>query len=295
MSEPLTIELAHKLDHLRQILRSFGKTLIAYSGGVDSALVAVIAAQELRESALACIGVSPSFPQRELRQAIELAQQMKITYRLVQTHEQDDPRYLANQGNRCFFCRMELFSRLREIAIAQRWQSIADGVHLDDAQDHRNGIAAARENGVRSPLSEAQLNKQEVRELARHLGLSTWDKPAMACLASRVPQGTIIQPQILRRIEAAEDCLAELGFRQFRVRDHGTIARIELGEDEFTRAVELRQDLVERIRDTGYLFITLDLNGFQSGSMSNGRSDSVVHLPVIDDQLARPANFVRTH
>jgi uncharacterized protein len=266
MSEPLTPELTQKLDQLRQIVRAMGKTLIAYSGGVDSALVALIAKQELHENALACIGVSASYPQRELRAAIELAQQMNIPYRIVQTHEQEDPRYLANAGNRCFFCRMELFGRLREIAMGEGWQAIADGVHLDDLGDHRNGIAAARENGVRSPLMEAQLHKQEVRELARHLGISAWEKPAMACLASRVPQGTVIQPQILRRIEAAEDCLAELGFRQFRVRDHGNIARIELNLNELSKAIELREELTARIRAAGYRFVTLDLNGFQSRS-----------------------------
>ena len=266
MSDPLSSDLSHKLDHLREIVRSMGKTLAAYSGGVDSALVALIAKQELRENSLACIGVSASYPQRELRAAIDLAQQMNIPYRIVQTHEQEDPRYLANAGNRCFFCRMELFGRLREIAAAEGWRSIADGVHLDDSADHRNGITAARENGVRSPLMEANLHKQDVRELARHLALKVWDKPAMACLASRVPQGTAIQPQILQRIEAAEDCLAELGFKQFRVRDHGNIARIELDLSELSKALELREELTERIRAAGYRFVTLDLNGFQSGS-----------------------------
>jgi pyridinium-3,5-biscarboxylic acid mononucleotide sulfurtransferase len=280
MREPLTIELARKLDHLRQILRSLGKTLIAYSGGVDSALVAVIAAQELHEDALACIGVSASFPQRELRQAVELAQQMKIAYRLVQTHEQDDPRYLANQGNRCFFCRMELFGRLREIAATEGWDAIADGVHWDDLEDHRNGIAAARENAVRSPLLEAQLHKQEVRDLARHLGITAWDKPAMACLASRVPHGTPIESRLLRRIEAAEQCLAELGFRQFRVRDHGDIARLEINLDEFSRAIELREPISAGVRAAGYRFVALDLLGFQSGSVS-GTPQRNVRLPVL--------------
>ena len=295
MSEPISAVLLQKLDRLRRMVRSMGKTLVAYSGGVDSALVALIAKQELGQNSLACIGVSASYPQRELRHAIDLAQQSGIPYRLVQTREQEDRRYLANQGNRCFFCRMELFKRLREIASAEGWDAIADGVHVDDLEDHRNGIAAARENGVRSPLLEAHLHKQDVRALARYLGLSAWDKPAMACLASRVPHGTAIQPQVLRRIEAAEDCLAELGFRQFRVRDHGEIARIEVDADEIGRAVELRQELTERIRPAGYRFVTLDLNGFQSGSVSQVRGASIVELPVLHDQLDRLTNAVRTH
>ncbi|MCS6843328.1 MAG: ATP-dependent sacrificial sulfur transferase LarE, partial [Caldilineales bacterium] len=233
----LNDDLRTKWTALRRLVRACGSALVAFSGGVDSALVMAVAHRELGRRALACIGVSPSYPGRELQSAVALAEGQGWPYRLVPTQEFRDPRYVANAGDRCYFCKSALHDRLRAIAAAEGWQAVLDGNNADDLGDYRPGMAAARERGVRSPLLEASLTKAEVRELARWLGLPVWDKPAMACLASRVPQGIPVTPALLRQIEQAEDVLARLGFRQFRVRHHGDVARIELPVEDLAQAV----------------------------------------------------------
>ncbi len=278
----MTPELERKHRRLREILRECGSVLVAYSGGVDSALVMLVAHQELGGRMLACIGVSPSYPVREMRQAVELAEELGVPYRLVNTQEHLDPNYAANPANRCYFCKSELHDRLLEIARAEGWQAVVDGTNASDLGDDRPGILAARERGVRSPLAEAGLTKAEVRELARHLGLPVWDKPAMACLSSRVPHGTPITPELLRQIEAAEDVLVALGFRQFRVRHHGEIARIEIPVEDFPKALEHRAEIVEGVRAAGYRFVTLDLAGFRSGSLSWPQESAAVLVQEIE-------------
>lgn len=274
----LAAELHQKLQHLRAIMHECGSALVAYSGGVDSALVMAVAHRELGDKALACIGVSPSYPTREMRDAVKLAELLGVPYRLVNTEEHLDANYAANPTNRCYFCKSELHNRLKEVAQAEGWAVVLDGNNSSDLGDHRPGMAAARERGVRSPLIEAGLTKPEVRELAQHLGLPVWDKPAMACLSSRVPHGTAITPALLRQIEQAEDVLVDLGFRQFRVRHHNEIARIELPAEEFPQAIALHQSLVEGVRAAGYRFVTLDLAGFRSGSLNGTSAPTVIAL-----------------
>jgi uncharacterized protein len=275
-------ELRTKLEQLRATLRSLESTLVAYSGGVDSALVMVVAHQELGARALACIGVSPSYPTREMRAAVKLAETLGVPYRLIDTEEHLDPGYAANLADRCYFCKTELHDQLQAIAQVEGWAAIVDGNNASDLGDYRPGMAAAREHGVRSPLLEAGISKAEVRELALALGLPVWDKPAMACLSSRVPHGTPITPELLRQIESAEDALVELGFSQFRVRHHGDIARIELTPDDLLTALDRREAIVDGVRAAGYRFVTLDLAGFRSGSL-NGANGQKTAIPLMAD------------
>lgn len=275
---PLPDEVAAKLDRLRELVRGYGSILVAYSGGVDSALVMMVAHQELSERALACIGVSPSYPAREMREAVKLAESAGVPYRLVDTEEHLDPYYAANPVNRCYYCKAELHDRLARIAAEEGWAVVADGNNASDLGDFRPGAGAAKERGVRSPLQDVGITKPEVRQIAQALGMPVWDKPAMACLSSRVPHGTPITPELLRQIEAAEDVLVALGFRQFRVRHHGEIARLELPPEDFERALASHTTIDEGVRAAGYKFVALDLAGFRSGSLNGASAGAVVPL-----------------
>ena len=263
-----------KLDQLRALLRSYRSCVVAYSGGVDSVFLALIAHQELGARSLAAIADSPSLPRRELEEALEIAQNFNLPVRVVHTHEFDNTAYLANPTNRCYFCKHELFSELAPLARSEGFEVIAYGENASDVGDHRPGAVAAGEFKVRAPLKEVGLTKQEIRQLSTTLGLPTADKPQLACLSSRIPYGENVTPEKLRMIEAAENLLRDRGFYDVRVRHHelknGHLARIEIGQTEIPRLFtgNVFAELASAIKEAGYLHVTVDLEGYRRGSLN---------------------------
>jgi len=273
--------VASKLDQLKVALRSGGRTLVAYSGGVDSVFLAKVAHDTLGDSALAVIADSPSLPRRELREALEIGEQFGFPVRVIKTDEMADESYTSNPSNRCYFCKSELFERLAETAQREGWQTIAYGENASDTGDYRPGAVAAREYQVRAPLKEVGMTKAEIRELSAGLGLPTATKPQMACLSSRIPYGEPVTDEALRMIEAAENILRDAGFYEVRVRHHTVgsskdearnaklyMARIEVGAEEFARLfdAEARESVMRALKQIGYAYVTLDLQGYRRGS-----------------------------
>lgn len=273
--QPLSAELTAKLDAIRVSLGAMDSALVAYSGGVDSSLVAFLAAEVLGAKALAVTSGSASLKRSDLALAKRLADEWGMRHRVIVTDELSKPDYRANPVNRCFHCKTSLYTALADIARQEGFAEILNGTNTDDLGDHRPGLIAAQDFAVRSPLVEAGVDKAAVRALAAHLGLDNAAKPQSACLSSRFPYGASINAERLAQVEQAEERLARLGFVEFRVRHHEDVARLEIGVGELERALELRDTLQAEIQACGYRFVALDLGAFRSGSLNEGIIDTV--------------------
>jgi pyridinium-3,5-biscarboxylic acid mononucleotide sulfurtransferase len=259
-----------KEQQLRHLLRELRAVLIAYSGGVDSTYLALVATQELGPAALCVMGISPSVASSQREEAEEIARDFNFNYVAIETAELDDPNYQANPTNRCYFCKSELYGKLTPFAKEKKIEFILDGANLDDTSDFRPGRQAAAENNVRSLLIEVGLSKAEIRELSKKQGLPTWDKPASPCLSSRIAYGIPVSIERLSKIERGEEFLRRLGLREFRVRNHGELVRLEIAPDELASILSKEKtDLIaEKFRLLGFRYVTLDLHGYRSGAMN---------------------------
>jgi uncharacterized protein len=242
--------------------------LVAYSGGVDSTLLLKVAKEILSDKVMAVIASSPTYPDSEIKSAARQAKAMGVKYMIIKTDELNNPRFAANSSRRCYFCKQELFARLKPIARKHRLRYICDGSNKDDLKDYRPGSTAKKELGIRSPLQEAGLTKADIRRISRQMGLKTWDKPSLACLASRFPYGKSIGRKALKKIEAAEGYLRGLGFKQVRLRHHDGVARIEVEYKEIPRIISRSRQIASKLKKIGYDYITVDLLGYRTGSMN---------------------------
>ncbi|MCM8799660.1 MAG: ATP-dependent sacrificial sulfur transferase LarE [Candidatus Omnitrophica bacterium] len=258
-----------KLEKLKVLLKRMGKVLVAYSGGLDSSFLLKFASDTLgRDLVLAITANSCTYPASELKEAKSFTERWRIKHLIIKTHEEKNPLFIKNSSQRCYYCKKELFYRLKKIAKKYKIRYIIDGTNTDDTRDFRPGERAKKLYGVRSPLREARITKEEIRYLSKKLNLSTYNKPARACLASRIPYGFEIKPEILKRIEKAEEFLNREGLSQVRVRDYGNLARIEVDKKEFPKLIKKSSILIKFFKRLGYIYITLDLEGYRPGSMN---------------------------
>ena len=262
-------KLVFKYEALQTYFQKLERVVIAFSGGVDSSLVAYVAHQVLGDQVLAVTSASDSLKREDLALTQQLAQDWQLPHAIIHTRELENPNYAANPTNRCYFCKTTLYQELKKIAQENKIRYIVNGTNLDDLGDYRPGLVAAEEHQVGSPLADCQFNKSEIRQLASHLGMTNAQKPQAACLSSRIPYGSQVSQEKLNQIERAEKILSRLGFTQCRVRHHDTMARIEILTEEFEMALQYRQLIEERFKACGYQFVTLDLGGFRSGSLND--------------------------
>jgi uncharacterized protein len=269
-SQTRTEELRQKAARLEARLSQLNSVIVAFSGGVDSAFLAVTASRILGARALAVTAASASYPETHRQLALQVVRAFDLRHEIIETAELQRPEYRANPANRCYFCKDELFTHLAALARARGMAHVLDGNNADDRGDYRPGRQAAREHGVLSPLDEADLTKEEIRTLAREAGMSSWNQPASACLSSRIPYGSEVTDEKLRQIERAEDAVRALGFRVFRVRHHDRLARLEIARDEMARALDplVNERLVAGVKAAGYQFVSLDLQGYRLGSLN---------------------------